>query len=420
MGLVTLFLNTLIILICVLSYQVFWLDRTENEPKNELLISLLSTIAIVLCMTFPFNLHAGYIYDLRMVPILLCFLFGGIRSMIFVGFVYLSYRYYLGGAGFFTSVIIYPTLGITVGALYFFVPTFMRKRKKLVSMSLMVIYWLILFFANFIQRMDLQHVQFLLLHLLLNLFTLGISLYLIESMLEKKRLKEKIQRTEKLTLLRELSAAFAHEIGNPLTTVHGFLQFMMNNPISDMKRNEYLQIMMTELTHAESILAEYLSLTKSQLDTSESLNLELLIKEVIETISPLAADNFVEIQSKLQPLVLIEADPLRVKKCLINIIKNGIEAMNEGGILTIMLQKEGKEVLIGITDTGVGMTREEIKRMGMPFYSTKEKGTGLGTIIAYSIIKELKGDVEIKSKKGEGTSCLITIPVALIERTKTG
>nr|WP_233147206.1 ATP-binding protein [Paenibacillus selenitireducens] len=230
-------------------------------------------------------------------------------------------------------------------------------------------------------------------------------------MLEKKRLKEKIQRTEKLYILGELSATFAHEIGNPLTTVHGFLQFMMNNPISDMKRNEYLHIMMTELTHAESILAEYLTLTKSQETIQESIDLGSLIQEVLETLSSVAAENFVQIQCHLPSLVMIEANPLRVTQCLFNIIKNGIERMATGGILTVTLKQERKEIIIDITNTGVEMTREEIKRMGMPFYATKEKGTGLDTMMAYSVIKELKGDLEIKSKKG-WTCCLITIPVA--------
>ncbi|MED4456118.1 ATP-binding protein [Metabacillus fastidiosus] len=411
MGIGTLLLNTLIILICILSYQVFWLDREEKKRKNELLISLLASFAVVLCMTFPFNSYSGYIYDLRIIPIILCFLYGGIRSFLFVGVIYLAYRYYLNPVGFYNSAIIFSILSLIVYGFYIFAPILLRKRKKLASMFLLVTYILIIFIIDIVHKQGLVSAKLLLIHFIINLFTMGISLYLIEGMLEKKRLKEKIQRTEKLFVLGELSAAFAHEIGNPLTTVRGFLQFMMNNPISDIKKqNEYFQLMMTELTHAESILAEYLSL-KSQEDIKETLDFGQLIQEVIEISSPLATKNLVQIQSKLQSFIMIEANPLRVKKCLIEIIENGIEAMKTGGILTITLKQERKEIVIDITDTGVGMTKEEIKRLGMPFYSLKEKGTGLGTIVAFSIIKELKGDVEIRSKKGEGTCFSILIPI---------
>jgi len=424
MGLVPLLLNTLIILISVLCYQVFWLDREDTEPKNELLISLLASVAIVLCMTFPFRTHFGFIYDLRSVPIILCFLFGGVRSTLFVGVVYLSYRYYLGGAGFYTAVIIFGFLCLVVSCFYVFAPAFFRKRKMFIGIILLAVYTTIFYIAatlhvqNFDLRFDLHLALLQSLHFSINLLTMGISFYLIDGMLEKKRLKEKFRRAENLFILGELSAAFVHEIGNPLTAVHGFVQFMMNQPVTDTKRNEYLHLMMTELLHAESILAQYLSLAESQADMKETIDLGSLIQDAIKTISPAAAENLVKIQDKLQSCVMLEANPLKLKQCLIHMMKNGIEAMNAGGVLTITLKQKRKEIAIDIVDTGSGMTKEEIKRKGMPFYSTKEKGTGLETMVAFSMIKELKGDVEIKSKKGEGTCCSITFPVALNRRTK--
>lgn len=424
MGLVPLLLNTLIILISVLCYQVFWLDREDTEPKNELIISLLASVAIVLCMTFPFRTHFGFIYDLRTVPIILCFLFGGVRSTLFVGVVYLSYRYYLGGAGFYTAVIIFGFLCLVVSCFYVFAPAFFRKRKMFIGIILLSVYTAIFYIAatlhvqNSVLRFDLHMTLLQLLHFSINLLTMGIAFYLIDGMLEKKRLKEKFRRAENLFILGELSAAFVHEIGNPLTAVHGFLQFMMNHPLTDKKRNEYLYLMKTELLHAESILAQYLSL-KSQADTKETIDVGSLILEAIKTLSPAATENFVQIQDKLQLGVMIEANPLKLKQCLIHMMKTGIEAMTAGGVLTITLKQERNEAAIDIVDTGAGMTKEEIKRKGMPFYSTKEEGTGLETMVAFSMIKELKGDVEIKSKKGEGTCCSITIPVALNRRTET-
>ena len=101
MGISTLLLNTFIIIICILSYQVFWLEHKEKIACNNILISVLSSIAIIFCMTFPFHLHAGFIYDLRFIPIILVFLYGNTKSIISIGILYLSYRFYLGGSGVF-------------------------------------------------------------------------------------------------------------------------------------------------------------------------------------------------------------------------------------------------------------------------------------------------------------------------------
>lgn len=417
MGIVTLLLNTLFILICILIYQFFWLDREDNDPKNELLISLFAATALVLCMTFPFQLRSGFIYDLRMVPIILCFLYGGIRSIAFVGIVYLSYRYYLGGAGLFSSMVIYFTICMIVACSYYFTPAFFKHWKKTLGIVLIILSTVFLFIMGELHEQSLSHlidssyVGLFPIHFLINLITMAVSLYLIDEMLEKRRLKERIRRTEKMFILGELSATFAHELRNPLTTVHGFIQLMMSSLVFETKRTEYLRIMMTELELAESYLAEFLKLTKPSDDAREPVDLGELIGEVSEALLNLAAENHVEIRSEVNSTVVIEASRIKVKQCLFNLMKNGIEAMTEGGILRIILKRNRKNVVIDIIDTGVGMTREEIKRIGLPFYSTKVRGTGLGTIISYSIIKDLNGDVEIVSKKGKGTCFTITLPL---------
>ncbi|HDR3512798.1 TPA: sensor histidine kinase, partial [Bacillus cereus] len=96
MGISTLLLNTFIIIICILSYHVFWLEFKEKITCNNMLFSILSSIAIIFCMTFPFHLHVGFIYDLRFIPIILVFLYGNTKNIVFIGILYLSYRFYLG------------------------------------------------------------------------------------------------------------------------------------------------------------------------------------------------------------------------------------------------------------------------------------------------------------------------------------
>ena len=165
-----------------------------------------------------------------------------------------------------------------------------------------------------------------------------------------------------------------------------------------------------ELEKTQLIIEDYMSLVKPKICLKESLDISQIVQQVINAISPMALLHNVEIKTSNKDPLYINANADKIKRCLINIAINGIEAMVHGGILQINVKKMKNNVVINIIDSGIGMSPEEIKRIAMPFYSTKEKGTGLGTMISYGIIKELNGDIEIKSEKGKETCFSIIIP----------
>lgn len=413
----TLLLNAFIIILCIFCYQIFWLDKDGNKVRNKVLISILSSISTVLCITFPFSFHLGYIYDLRLIPIILAFLYGGLRSFVFVTFVYLSYRFYLGGNGFFPSFIIMVILFVSIILIFYFVvPAELEKRRKFFGTLLILISTSS--FSVFAIMTEIKidgtpgyvRMQFLCSYIVINILTGLFSIYLIEGMIEKYKMKEKIQRAEKFYVISELAASFAHEIRNPLTTISGFIQLVHKNEISETHKDEYLQVILQELEKAQLIIDDYLSLGKPQNNVKDSLDIRLIINQVINNISPLASLHNIEIKSCINDSLSINANADKIKQCLINIIKNGIEAMANGGMLRINVKKGKNSIVIEIIDSGIGMSPEEVKRIAMPFYSLKEEGTGLGTMIAYGIIKELNGDIEIKSEKGKGTCFSIIIP----------
>ncbi|KFM95692.1 sensor histidine kinase [Bacillus clarus] len=416
MGIPTLLLNTFIIIICILSYQVFWLDHKEKMACNNILISILSSIAIIFCLTFPFHLHAGFIYDLRFIPVILVFLYGNTKSIIFIGVVYLSYRFYLGGSGVFPSVIIYNIItGVTVTFRYL-LPIYFKEKKILLSILLILICTTSLSICGIVTqintggKIDSTLIEFLFNYIVINIFTGLLSVYLIEGMIEKFKMKEKIQRAEKFYIASELAASIAHEIHNPLTTVHGFTQLLNDNESSKISQDKYLEIMLIEMQQIQATINNYLSLTKPQNFIKEKLDINHILNQVTDTISPLALSYNVEIKHNIADSLYINADSEKLKLCLINIVQNGIEAMKNGGVLQINIQKIKDDIVIDIIDSGIGMSSQQIKRIALPFYSTTEKGTGLGTMIAYSIIKELNGDIEIESKIGKGTRFSINIP----------
>ncbi|MED0989403.1 ATP-binding protein [Bacillus nitratireducens] len=416
MGISTLLLNTFIIIICILSYQVFWLEHKEKIACNNILISVLSSIAIIFCMTFPFHLHAGFIYDLRFIPIILVFLYGNTKSVISIGILYLSYRFYLGGSGVFPSFIIFTIItGITIMFRYL-LPIYFKEKKILLSILLVLICTTSLSIFGIITQINAGGkigstlIEFLLNYIVINIFTVLLSVYLIEGMIEKFKMKERMQRAEKFYIASELAASIAHEIHNPLTTVHGFTQLLNENENTKMSQDKYLEIMLLEMQQIQSTINNYLSLTKPQNIIKEKLDINHILNQVKDAISPIALSYNVKFKLNITDSLFINADPEKLKLCLTNIIQNGIEAMIDGGVLQINIQKIKGNIVIDIIDSGIGMSSEQLKRIALPFYSTTEKGTGLGTMIAYSTIKELNGDIDIESKEGKGTRFSISIP----------
>ncbi|CAH2714567.1 Sensor histidine kinase RcsC [Neobacillus rhizosphaerae] len=416
MGTPTLLINAFIIILCIFFYQIFWLDKDGKEARNDVLISFLASIAIVLCMTFPFKFNSGYIYDLRLIPILLAVLYGGFRSFIFITFVFVSYRFYLGGNGVFPAVIVYfMATSITMLSQYF-LSDYFKKRKILFStllLSLCTISFSIFALMNQMRISDKVQpgfIHFLSNYIVINILTVLLSLYLIEGMIERFKMKEKIHRTEKFIVTSELAASIAHEIRNPLTTVYGFMQMFSKNEISETQKGEYMQVILMELENTQLVINDYLSLIKPQNVVKELLDIRPIVHQVIDDILPMASLYNVKVECDIISSLYINANTVNIKRCLINIAKNGIEAMTNGGKLRINVRKVKNNIVIDIIDSGIGMSLEEIKRIAMPFYSLKEKGTGLGTMISYGIIKELNGDIEIKSEKGKGTQFSIIIP----------
>ena len=119
----------------------------------------------------------------------------------------------------------------------------------------------------------------------------------------------------------------------------------------------------------------------------------------------------ISLKAEVEKEVFVKGNQSELNQVLINIAKNGIESMRSGGVLTIDVQKIGLYGVFKVTDTGIGMSPEEIERLGTAFYSLKEKGTGMGLMVCYQIVERMKGRIEVKSEKGVGTTFRVFIPL---------
>lgn len=236
--------------------------------------------------------------------------------------------------------------------------------------------------------------------------------YLIEEMKQNKFLTEQMVKSQKIELVSHMSAAISHEVRNPLTAVNGFLQLALEDLKMEDTTRGYIHIALTELHAAEQVIKDYLTVGQPSLQTIERYDPIEELGKIMKSLQPMANMNSVELNFEIIHPCFILGDRNRFRQCFLNILKNCIEAMPHGGRLCIETELLTNEVKIKITDSGIGMTREQINRLGEPYFSTKgKKGTGLGLMVSFSIIRELKGTIKIKSAVGEGSVFVVSLPV---------
>ncbi|MCA1030379.1 HAMP domain-containing protein [Bacillus timonensis] len=235
----------------------------------------------------------------------------------------------------------------------------------------------------------------------------------MDSILEQSKLQMELQRAERMNAIGQLAASVAHEIRNPMTVVKGFLQIFQSKDTLSTEEKEYIVLMVGEMNRAETIINDYLSLAKPDIGDHEEIDCIEITKNVTELITSYAlmTNNIKVMLDCEEDSIIINGNKSELKQVLLNIMKNGIEAIKNEGYLSVKVNKDSENVYFVITDNGIGMTEEEVKRLGTPFYSLKEKGTGIGMMVCYQIIERLRGDILIQSKKGKGTTFTITLPL---------
>ncbi|WNS76107.1 PAS domain S-box protein [Bacillus sp. DTU_2020_1000418_1_SI_GHA_SEK_038] len=225
-----------------------------------------------------------------------------------------------------------------------------------------------------------------------------------------RQTEERLRQTEKLSVVGELAASVAHEIRNPLTSLIGFVQLLQKENEKD---HLYHKIMLDELNRINYIAGELLLLAKPQQVQFTRADIHLILFEVISLLQSDANLYNVQIDYKSDGQeYMIDCEPNQLKQLFINIIKNAIEASSGKGTVSVYLKsKENNEVSIIIKDQGCGISEKRLEKIGEPFYSSKEKGTGLGLTVSFKIVQSHNGSIVFNSKINEGTEVLIKLPV---------
>lgn len=240
----------------------------------------------------------------------------------------------------------------------------------------------------------------------------GLHMTIFRNITEKREMEDQLRKSDTLTVVGELAAGIAHEIRNPMTALKGFIQLLQNSMTED-QYAMYFDVITSELKRIESIITEFLVLAKPQAISYQRKNVTVIMKETLDLLSAQASlENVQFITSIEDGLPDIYCEPNQLKQVFINILKNAIEVMPKGGTVSVGLEKvEGEQVLISIRDEGTGIPEDKLKKLGEPFYTTKDRGTGLGLMVSYKIVEEHNGTIEVSSELGKGTTFHIKLPI---------
>lgn len=240
---------------------------------------------------------------------------------------------------------------------------------------------------------------------------------IIQDMTDEEKLRVELDHVERLSLVGQMAAGITHEIRNPMAVVRGFLQLMREKSPEEL--DSYYQIVMEELDRANSIINDFLSLAQSRISDKE----KVLLQHIIEEITPLLwADANLRGQSvelKLSSSVQeLELNVREIKQVILNLARNGMEAMGPKGVLTIETHTTNDKVELMVRDKGVGMSESQREKLFIPFFTTKSQGTGLGLSLCLSIVERHNGKIIVDSVEGEGTVFTISFPIEKKEHSE--
>jgi len=245
--------------------------------------------------------------------------------------------------------------------------------------------------------------------------TVGEALVLCVSrdITERKKYEKEMARLDRLNLMGEIAAGIAHEIRNPMTVVRGYLQIMqLKEDLAS--HNKRFDTMIEELDRANAIITEFLSLARNAPSNLKKQSINSILTSLLPLIQADAAEHGITISLSLSDTPEINLDEQQIRQLILNLVRNGIEAMSRHGELTIKTCMKKNRVVLSIKDRGNGIPPDVLEKLGTPFFTTKEQGTGLGLPVCYRIAESHNARIEIKTGK-RGTTFMVSFQVPSLQ-----
>jgi len=241
---------------------------------------------------------------------------------------------------------------------------------------------------------------------------------ILRDITESRRTAQQTLESERLNALTLLAAGVAHEIGNPLNSLNIHLQLIERearklDAASRSQLQESIDVARAEVNRLDSIVGQFLRAIRPTRPQMQPENINAIVEEAVRFLAPEIKDRDIVVEQELRAdLPVLDLDRDQMKQAFYNVIKNSFEAMKSRGILRIRTDMDESYVMISFTDTGGGISAENLSRVFEPYFTTKPSGTGLGLLIVRRIVREHGGELSIESSEGKGLTLTIRLPYA--------
>ncbi len=230
---------------------------------------------------------------------------------------------------------------------------------------------------------------------------------------ELKESHHQLVRAERLSAVGKMATRLSHELRNPIVSIGGFSRLVAKNLPADDPNQEHLKIIIDEVTRVETMMTEVLDFVRPKPPTFRPCDLNELVRRVVATLQPSIEAGQVAVRLELDAeLPRVEIDPLQISQVLVNLMRNGLEAMDSGGTLGVRTGPSRIGVRIEVQDTGTGIPPEHQDRLFDEFFTTKEAGVGLGLVIAHQTVHHHGGSIELHSRPGQGATFCVHLPLS--------
>jgi signal transduction histidine kinase len=230
---------------------------------------------------------------------------------------------------------------------------------------------------------------------------------------ELKQTQQELIRTETLAVLGEFAAGLAHEIRNPLANIYSSAQYCMKKRRSEEQMQKHLNLILRNAERANRIIKNLLDFAKPYTLSFTLSNIGEILEKACNLTEAKRSEHYVQLKNNyskgLPPIML---DETLIEQVFVNFILNALDAMKNGGDLSITAYAEGENIVVTFADTGEGIPPQELEKIFTPFYTTKPEGVGLGLSVTHRIVQSHKGKIDVESRVNEGTTVTVRLPIS--------
>lgn len=397
----SLMLNSILIVLPICFYLIVMLKR--KNTSFDLLIPLACFTAMYLVFRYSIIIEGLKNMFFINIPLIILIVYRKKYSTLLAEAFVIFFYYYLFSFSLYFLLIEYT--------LYFLIFHILKTKNKSFEFIINTFIFIkgvvltILFVKNGNASLYLFFYQFC--NLIIFYLVTRVIIFSIEKGEDIVKYNNVLQELEKEKILKTSLFKITHEVKNPLAVCKGYLSMMDLNDYN--KSKKYMDIITSEINRTLDIMDNFSRYTKININ-KDIMDIAYLIEDVISSVKMVLDDNNIEVLYSGPDELLINADYNRLKQVLINIIKNSSEAMDKKGVINILLKPGRKYINLFISDNGKGIDSNDLKKLGELFYSSKDKGCGIGVALSMEIIKLHNGKMKYSSVLGEGTTVMIKLP----------